>query len=61
MKKDEGTGEGLNGIYSWCSDMLIVKDLRLETIEVSIQNLLKQEEFEDVFLLCLPREEQQDD
>lgn len=60
MKKDEGPGECLHGTYFWCSDMLIVKDLRPETIEASIQDLLKQEEFEHVFLLCPPREERED-
>lgn len=58
MKKDEGTGECLNGTYFWASDMIIVREIRPEIIEAVIQNLIEQEEFEGVFLYCSSTEDE---
>jgi len=44
------TGECKNGLYFWCSDMIIVKKLTENIIHETIENLLNNGDFEYVFL-----------
>lgn len=40
MRRYAGTGECAGGKYFWASDMVIVKNLKRETIEAAIRDLL---------------------
>ena len=45
IKKNEHTGECINGMYFWSSDMIIVKELKLEDIEKVVNDLLREGSF----------------
>ena len=49
MKHYKKTGECVNGLYFWASNMMIVQELTEQTICETIDNLLAEEEFESVF------------
>lgn len=40
FKKNRLTGECASGLYLWSSDMILVEDLRLETIHRTIEDLI---------------------
>ena len=46
MAKNEETGECAQGAYMWASDMVIVRDLDLETIRRTIEDLIVTGEIE---------------
>ncbi|WP_046757162.1 hypothetical protein [Kordia jejudonensis] len=48
-KKNQKTGEELNGKYFWSSDMILIEDLRIDTINSVIDHLLEQDYFFDIF------------
>ena len=51
FEKNAKTGERKNGLYFWCSDMIIVKELTESVIRETVEDLLlKSGEFEEVFL-----------
>lgn len=58
MEGYQHTGECLYGTYFWCSDLIVVKDLRMETIEATIKDLIQREMLETIFLLCKEDEEE---
>jgi len=60
MKDYEDTGECLHGMYFWCTDMIIVQNLKPETIEATVQEIIAQDELDNVFLRCVPEEETED-
>ncbi len=49
MKRYKKTGECAGGLYFWASDMIIVKSLTKKTICKTIDRLLAEDEFGDVF------------
>lgn len=49
MDKNVHTGECNSGQYFWASDMVIIQDLREETILESIQYLIKEDELDYTF------------
>lgn len=49
MAQYQETGECLGGRYFWSSSMIIVHDLRRETVEACIADLIASGEFADVF------------
>lgn len=49
MERHATTGESAGGTYFWWPHMVIVRELTRESIEVSINDLLKEDEFELVF------------
>lgn len=55
------TGECLYGTYFWCSDLIIVKDLEMETIENTIRDLIRREMLETIFLLCKEYEDDEEE
>ena len=48
-QKNKKTGEELYGKYFWSSDMILIDDLSLETLKEVIDDLLKNNDFNDVF------------
>jgi hypothetical protein len=48
-KKNEGTGECLNGKYFWATDMILVDQLSRERVEEVVSHLISEGEFESVF------------
>ena len=51
MEKDSRTGENHDGLYFYCTDMIIVRQLDQETIEATIADLLDESSFESAFQL----------
>ena len=49
MDQYQETGECLGGRYFWSSSMNIVRDLRRETVEACVVDLITSGEFADVF------------
>lgn len=49
FQKNFATGECSNGLYLWASNMIIVKQLKKETITKTIDQLIIDEEFELIF------------
>lgn len=49
MNRHATTGESAGGLYFWWPHMVIVRELTRESIEASINDLLKEDEFELVF------------
>ena len=49
MDEYQETGECLGGRYFWSSSMNIVRDLRRETVEACVADLITSGEFADVF------------
>jgi hypothetical protein len=48
-KKNESTGECLNGKYFWATDMILVDELSRERVEEVVSHLISEGEFENVF------------
>ena len=46
MKKNKLTGECAGGIYLWSSNMILVENLHLETIERTIAGLVQEGELD---------------
>jgi hypothetical protein len=49
VKKNESTGECLNGKYFWATDMILVDELSRERVEEVVSHLISEGEFENVF------------
>jgi ACT domain-containing protein len=49
MENHASTGESLNGLYFWASDMVIIQDILETNIRKTIENLISTGEFEIVF------------
>ncbi len=47
--KNKQTGECMNGKYFWASDMILVDECSRANIELIINDLIKEDEFELVF------------
>ena len=43
MTKDNRTGESAFGSYFWCADMLVVKEITIECLVSTIENILNDE------------------
>lgn len=50
MNRYKSSGECLHGTYFWASEMIIIKSLSPINIKIAIDDLLRTEEFETVFL-----------
>jgi hypothetical protein len=50
-KKNESTGECLNGKYFWATDMILVDELSRERVEEVVSHMISEGEFENVFRL----------
>lgn len=48
-KKDQQTGESMNGAFFWASDMILIDCVNRERIEAVIQYLLDNDEFSYTF------------
>jgi len=48
-KKNESTGECLNGKYFWATDMILVDELSRERVEEVVSHLISEGEFESAF------------
>ena len=48
-KKNQSTGECLNGKYFWATDMILVDELTRERVEEVVSHLIETGEFESVF------------
>ncbi len=48
-QKKQKTGEELSGKYFWASDMILINDLRTETIKNVIDDLIKDCSFKSFF------------
>jgi len=51
-KKNQSTGECLNGKYFWATDMILVDELTRERIEEVVSDLIANGEFERVFRIA---------
>lgn len=49
MNSYSTTGECHRGLYFWCVNMIIVRELSRRSVEETIQSLIDSEEFEQVF------------
>lgn len=49
FEKNKASGECESGLYLWASNMIIVRDLSLESIERTVKGLLSSSEFETAF------------
>ena len=49
MRKDRGTGECAGGLYFWASNMIVVERLDRETIERTVADLMRSNEFAKAF------------
>ena len=49
MHKDALTGESESGSYFWASDMVLVRNLTLETISTAISGLMREGYFHKAF------------
>jgi hypothetical protein len=53
FKKNRATGECAGGLYLWSANMIIVEELSMDVIERTVDDLMKQEEFEKSFSLLV--------
>ena len=51
-KKNQSTGECLNGKYFWATDMILVDELTRERVEEVVFHLIANGEFERVFRIA---------
>lgn len=51
IKKNQESGEYLAGAYFWGTDMILIKNLRAETIDEVVFEILKEEDFNSIFNL----------
>lgn len=49
FEKNRVTGECGNGLYVWAVEMIVVRDLRLETLRSTVESLLNEDEFHSAF------------
>lgn len=52
MQRYSQSGECLNGMYFWCSNMVVVQNLENSTIASTISSLIASGEFESIFEVC---------
>ena len=48
--KNRKTGECASGLYLWAANMILVRDVSIETIERTVKDLMDCDEFEQAFL-----------
>ena len=58
-KKNKRTGECLAGAYFWSSDMVLIDEVSRQRIEEVVEHLIKEDDFESIFRLLPPEEEQE--
>lgn len=51
-KKNQKSGECLNGKYFWSSDMLLIDEVSRKNIEKVIEHLIRENEFKTIFRIC---------
>ena len=51
-KKNQSSGECLNGKYFWATDMILVDELTRERVEEVVIDLIANQEFERVFRIA---------
>ncbi|MEM9861577.1 MAG: hypothetical protein AAF938_08185 [Myxococcota bacterium] len=56
FEKNRRTGECDSGRYLWAADMIIVRDLAIETIEQTVESLLKDDELVAAFRMVKRQE-----
>jgi len=49
MKKYRETGEGGSGMYFWCSDLVVVRDLAPATIKTCVEEMIEAGELTQAF------------
>lgn len=49
FEKNRKTGECASGLYLWAINMILVRELSMENIERTIEDLIANEEFESAF------------
>ena len=54
FEKYKSTGECLNGLYFWSSNMIVVEKLTLEVIDLTVRDLLNNGEFFSIFEEFVP-------
>ena len=47
--KNKATGECGNGLYLWAVEMIVVETLSYEVLNLMVQNLIDEQEFESAF------------
>jgi hypothetical protein len=60
VEKDKTTGECLSGKYFWASDMILVDEVSRKRIEEVITELIRENDFEQVFALCREVNDEED-
>jgi len=61
MDKDARTGESLGGRYFWCSDLIIIRDVGLESMAAAIRDLISSGDIEGTCGLLDPLEEDEEE
>ena len=61
MDKDARTGESLGGRYFWCSDLIIVRDVGLESMVAAIRDLISSGDVERACGLLVPLDEDEEE
>ncbi|MFJ2028218.1 hypothetical protein [Streptosporangium sp. NPDC087985] len=61
MDKDARTGESLGGRYFWCSDLIIVRDVGLESMVAAIRELISSGGIEGACGLLDPLDEDEEE
>ncbi|MGM0715355.1 hypothetical protein ACWKW1_23170 [Brevibacillus parabrevis] len=51
-RKNQETGESMNGLYYWGSDMILIENVTRECIERVIDGLIERGIFDSVFRRC---------
>lgn len=54
MNEDRRTGKSANSTYFWYSDLLIIEKVDEEHFRRVVEDLISSDEFEQVFTLCEP-------
>jgi hypothetical protein len=49
FEKNRKTGECASGLYLWASNMILVRELSMESIERTVKDLMANDEFESAF------------
>ncbi|MFJ2030651.1 hypothetical protein [Streptosporangium sp. NPDC087985] len=61
MDKNARTGESLGGRYFWCSDLIIVRDVGLESMVAAIRDLISSGDIEGACGLLDPLDEDEEE
>ncbi|WP_329089566.1 hypothetical protein [Streptosporangium sp. NBC_01469] len=61
MDKNARTGESLGGRYFWCSDLIIIRDVGLESMAAAIRDLISSGDIEGACDLLDPLDEDEEE